>query len=229
MTVKLNNVRMMDEVWKVKGMRGIKFATRNMVPGKSVYGERLFKVNGVEYRAWEHKKSKLASGMVTNIRIPSITPGSKVLYLGASAGTTVSHVSDIVGEDGIVYAIEFAPRPGRDLYKLAEDRHNIVPIIADARYPQEYTHLVDQADCLYCDVAQPTQSELFLENANAFLRKGGQGYIAVKTRSITQQGSPKSVFDKQVHKLERGGFDTIKTTNIGKIHRDHYVYLGTWQ
>lgn len=27
-----------------------------------------------------------------------IKPGSKVLYLGAASGTTVSHVSDIVGQ-----------------------------------------------------------------------------------------------------------------------------------
>lgn len=29
-------------------------------------------------------------------------PGSKVLYLGAASGTTVSHVSDIVGAVGSV-------------------------------------------------------------------------------------------------------------------------------
>lgn len=31
-----------------------------------------------------------------------IKPGSKVLYIGAAAGTSVSHVSDIVGKDGAV-------------------------------------------------------------------------------------------------------------------------------
>lgn len=228
MGIRLTNVRMMDQVWNVKGLRNVKFATKNMVPGKSVYGERLFTVDDVEYREWQHKKSKLASGMVTNIRIPSIKPGGSVLYLGASTGTTVSHVSDIVGEDGIVYAVEFAPRPGRDLYKLAEERPNIVPIIADARFPQQYTHIVDSVDNVYCDVAQPTQSKLFMDNVKAFLRKGGQGYIAVKTRSISQQGSPKSIFNNVVDELEEGGFNTIKTTYIGKIHRDHYAYLGNW-
>lgn len=41
-----------------------------------------------------------------------IQPGSKVLYIGAAAGTTVSHVSDIVGPSGCVYAVEFSHRPG---------------------------------------------------------------------------------------------------------------------
>ncbi len=30
-------------------------------------------------------------------------PGSKVLYLGAASGTSVSHVADIVGPTGSVY------------------------------------------------------------------------------------------------------------------------------
>ena len=30
-------------------------------------------------------------------------PGSKVLYLGAASGTSVSHVADIVGPTGAVY------------------------------------------------------------------------------------------------------------------------------
>jgi len=47
-------------------------------------------------------------------------PGSKVLYLGAASGTTVSHVSDIVGEHGHVYAVEFSKRCGRDLVNLAK-------------------------------------------------------------------------------------------------------------
>ncbi len=129
--------------------------------------------------------------MINNIRIPSIKSGASILYLGASSGTTVSHVSDIVGNEGLVYAVEFAPRPGRDLYTLAEERNNIIPIIADARYPHEYTHLVDKVDMIYCDVAQPTQSELFVENAAAFLKTGGQGYVAIKTKSISSKGKAK--------------------------------------
>ena len=62
-----------------------------------------------------------------------IKPGAKVLYLGAAAGTTVSHVSDIVGPAGAVYAVEFSHRPGRDLLTVAKQRTNIIPIIEDAR------------------------------------------------------------------------------------------------
>jgi rRNA 2'-O-methyltransferase fibrillarin len=56
-------------------------------------------------------------------------PGSKVLYLGAASGTTVSHVSDIVGPEGTVYAVEFSHRPGRDLINMAKSRTNVIPIV----------------------------------------------------------------------------------------------------
>lgn len=54
--------------------------------------------NKVEYRVWNPFRSKLAAsvvGGVDNIHMPK---GSRVLYLGAANGTTVSHVSDVVGE-----------------------------------------------------------------------------------------------------------------------------------
>ena len=84
-------------------------------------------------------------------------PGSKVLYLGAAAGTTVSHVSDIVGPTGCVYAVEFAHRPGRDLINMAKSRTNVIPIIEDARHPLKYRMLMGMVDVIFADVAQPDQ------------------------------------------------------------------------
>ncbi|KAK7817675.1 hypothetical protein U0070_018639 [Myodes glareolus] len=57
-----------------------------------------------------------------------------MLYLGAASGTTVSHISDIVGPDGLVYAVEFSHWSGRDLINLAKKRTNIISVIEDARH-----------------------------------------------------------------------------------------------
>ena len=66
---------------------------------------------------------------------------SSVLYLGVSTGTTVSHVSDIVGPQGIVFGVEHASRVARDfLDRVASHRKNIIPIMQDARQPQNYLH-----------------------------------------------------------------------------------------
>jgi rRNA 2'-O-methyltransferase fibrillarin len=52
-----------------------------------------------------------------------------VLYLGAASGTSVSHVADIVGPEGTVYAVEFSHRSGRDLINMATHRTNVIPIV----------------------------------------------------------------------------------------------------
>uniref|UniRef100_A0A8V0X119 rRNA 2'-O-methyltransferase fibrillarin n=1 Tax=Gallus gallus TaxID=9031 RepID=A0A8V0X119_CHICK len=96
--------------WGFVGLRGVficrgkedALVTRNMVPGESVYGEKRISVEDgdtkVEYRAWNPFRSKLAAAILGGIDQIHIKPGAKVLYLGAASGTTVSHVSDIVGD-----------------------------------------------------------------------------------------------------------------------------------
>ena len=88
-------------VFIVKGKEDA-LATVNMVPGESVYGEKRVSVNddagaAVEYRVWNPFRSKLAAAMMGGLEQVHIEPGSKLLYLGAASGTTVSHCSDLVG------------------------------------------------------------------------------------------------------------------------------------
>lgn len=225
----LSTMKDMPGVFTVQGEPGVEFATKNLTPDTTYYGERLLSFNNDQYREWMHSKSKLASGFKRGIRIPELKEGASVLYLGASSGTTVSHVSDIVGKSGTVFAVEFAPRMARDLMRLVSLRDNVLPIVADARYPSEYAHIVDGVDVLYCDVAQPNQSELFVDNAKAFLKSDGVGYIAVKLRSISQKQRSDLIFKEQVSILEKGGFNTLRTADISRIHREHSVYLGKWK
>ena len=101
--------------------------------------------------------ARIAAAILGGVDSIHMGPGSKVLYLGAASGTSVSHVSDLVGESGCVYAVEFSHRPGRDLINVAKKRTNIIPIIEDARHPQKYRMLVGMVDCVFADVAQPDQ------------------------------------------------------------------------
>ena len=106
--------------------------TTNLVSGKSVYGESLFSENGKDYREWDPHKSKLAAVILKGCPNVGLRKDSVVLYLGAASGTTVSHVSDIVGSNGFVFAVDIAPRVMRDLIFLSKERKNIAPILADA-------------------------------------------------------------------------------------------------
>ena len=168
-------------VFRVEG----KLATENLAPGSRVYGERLVKVKKIEYRFWEPSRSKLGAALVRGLKNMPIQPGSRVLYLGAASGTTPSHVSDVVGESGIVFAVEFSPISMRDLLKVCEQRPNLLPLLQDARFPGKYEKVVGgNVDVVYEDVADPQQARIMIENAKVFLKKGGWGLLAVKARSV---------------------------------------------
>jgi len=197
-------------------------ATRNLMPGISVYGERLVEVDDEEYRLWDPKRSKLGAMALKNFEIP-ITYDSTVLYLGAASGTTVSHVSDIL-RDGLVYAVEFSPRTMRDLIQLCDQRPNIIPILADANKPHSYAHVVEKADVIFQDVAQPNQAEIAAINSKYFLEEHGHLMLSIKSRSIDTTASPKKIFKDEVRKLESGfdvEFEVLQRKELGPFHEDH--------
>ena len=184
-------------VFKITG----KLATRNLVPGEKVYGEDLVKQQGDEYRLWDPTRSKLGAALVKGIKNMPIAPGAKVLYLGAANGTTVSHVSDILGEKGEVYALEFSPRAMRDLIFLCEKRSNIYPVLADARLIDNYREDVPEVDVIFADVADRDQTNIALHNAKAFHAK--YIMIAIKARCIDSIKHPREVYQEQRRLLEK--------------------------
>jgi len=175
-----------------------KLATKSLAPGFRVYGEKLMNEKGTEYRTWDLYRSKLAAAIHKGLKEMPIKPGATVLYLGASTGTTPSHVSDIVGEEGTVYCVEFAQRSMRDLLQVCERRENMLPIMGDARMPQDYAEGIGKVDVIYQDIAQPDQDDIFLKNCKMFLKKGGWGMIAIKSQSIDVTRQPKKVFEEFV-------------------------------
>ena len=174
-------------------------------------------------------RSKLAAAILGGVDNMWIKPGAKVLYLGASAGTTVSHVSDIVGPTGTVYAVEFAHRPGRDLINMAKKRPNIVPIIEDARTPQKYRMLVDMVDVIFADVAQPDQARIVAINAAYFLQNGGHFIISIKASCIDSTSDPTAVFAREVKKLQEADFKPREQLTLEPYERDHAVVIGVYR
>lgn len=197
-------------------------ATVNLVPGDNVYGEKLVKYDGEEYRLWDPFRSKLAGAMKKGLKNMPIKTGSKVLYLGASTGTTVSHVSDIVGNSGIVFAVEPATRVAREMIEnVAAKRRNVVPVIEDARRPNSYFSVFGKVDIVYCDIAQPDQTEIAIANCNAYLKQGGIMLLLVKTQSIDVTQDPNVVIAQEAKKLEKAGFKIDQVLKLEPFDKDH--------
>ncbi|KAI8932766.1 Small subunit processome complex component [Plenodomus lindquistii] len=217
--------------------------TKNLTPGESVYGEKRISVgastapadgedatpSSTEYRVWNPFRSKLAAGILGGVDNIYMGPGSKVLYLGAASGTSVSHVADIVGPEGTVFAVEFSHRSGRDLINMATHRTNVIPIVEDARHPLKYRMLVGMVDCIFADVAQPDQARIVGLNAGLFLKVGGGIVISIKANCIDSTAAPEAVFAQEVAKLREMGIKPKEQLTLEPFERDHAMVVGVYQ
>ena len=202
-------------------------ATKNLAPGISVYGEKLIKEKGIEYRLWDPFRSKLAGAIMKGLKNMPIKPGSTVLYLGASTGTTISHVSDIIDINGLVFGVEVSARVARELMdKVVKYRKNVVPIVEDARRPDRYAQFIfKKADVLYSDIAQPDATEITLNNSLMFLKKGGYLVLIVKARSIDPVLPTGEIIKREAKKLEDAGFKVIEILNLNPYDKEHGFIL----
>jgi fibrillarin-like pre-rRNA processing protein len=204
-----------------------RLATRNLTPGRTVYGERLIRYKKVEYRVWDAFRSKLAAAIIKGVQTVPITLGSHVLYLGAASGTTPSHVSDIVGEEGHVYCVEFASRSLRELVNnVAAYRLNMSPFLEDARFPEKYAMFIPgKVDCVYCDVAQPEQAKLLADNADVLLKPSGWAMLAVKAQSIDVTKDPLAVYKQEAEVLKKRGFKVKEIVQLEPYDKAHAMIV----
>lgn len=179
--------------------------------GEPVYGEPT--EDG--WRRWDRSRSKLAVLLGREVET-GLTADSTVLYLGAASGTTVSHVADVAGP---TYAVEFAPRPMRDLVGVAEARPNLFPLLKDARKPEHYAHVVEPVDLIVQDVAIRGQGEVAVANKQ-FLREDGRLVLAIKARSEDVTRDPDEVFDDVLDTIEPE-YEIRYTDRLEPFHEDH--------
>ena len=201
-----------------------KLFTINLSPGKKVYDENLIKEKGIEYRQWNPRKSKLAAAIIKGVSQIGIKPNSTVLYLGCASGTTCSHVSDIIGKNGFVFALDFAPRVMREMVFVCENRSNIMPIITDANNIESFEKQITMVDVVFQDIAQKQQAEIFIKNCKKFLKKEGFGLLSVKARSIDVAKKPKIVFQEIREKLEKE-LTIVDYRTLEPFEIDHCMFI----
>jgi fibrillarin-like pre-rRNA processing protein len=208
------------EVFKIKNQ----IATKNLVPGMSVYGEKRLIEKGVEYRMWDPYKSKLAAAIKNGLKHIPLRKNQTVLYLGIAQGTTASHISDIVGKNGLVIGVEISPKPFEKLLELCEKRENIIPILGDANRPGDYSEFVKKVDIVYQDVAQKNQAEILLKNVRAYLKKEGYALIAIKARSIDVTKEAGEIFKNEIKTLEKE-MVVLEVVSLSPYDKDHVLVV----
>jgi fibrillarin-like pre-rRNA processing protein len=210
----------------ISGSKGkLKLYTRNIDIGNKIYGEKLILFKGIEYREWDPYRSKLAALLLENPISNFLSEELNCLYLGASSGTTVSHLSDIA-KSGVIYSVEFAERSIRQLIQNTSRRKNIIPILEDARYPQNYAKSIfSSIDLIYQDVSQPNQAEIALTNCNYYLKENGLLILAIKSQSIDSIQKSEVVYAQEKKVLENAGYHILESINIHKYAANHIVLI----
>lgn len=198
-------------VWK----KGKQIFVQTPIKGDKSFTKLLIRLGKKEFREWNPYRSKPAAAIMNGLKTLPLRKSMKILYLGISFGTTASFFSDLIGRDGIIYGVEVSERSMRELNQIAEKRKNIVPILADARKPQDYPW-IEPVDLVYQDVATNDQSEIITRNAEQFLKRDGHAIIAIKARSIDVTKKPRIIYKQELEKLK------IRFRILDKVELDPY-------
>ncbi len=222
--MKVINSKFEGIYWLKKGKRKF-LVTKNLVPGFRSCNEEIVYVNGREYRVWDPYRSKASAAIHKKVKEFPVKEGDLILYLGVASGTTASYLSDIIGEEGVIYGVDFSASALLPLIQIARKRENIVPLLADARTPSRYINFVEEVDVVYCDVAQPNPTSIVSTNSNLFLKESGYVLLAIKASSIDISKKPKEVYLEEEKKLKETGFEIIDSVNLVPYHKKHAFLL----
>ena len=217
-------------------------ATLSTAPGVSVYNEVVETLpfpgteTVCEFRVWNPFKSKIGAALLVGLKSFHIRPQTKLLYLGAASGTTVSHCADLVAprsdnkeEKGVVYAVEFSLTACQLLLGVCANRLNIVPIKADVREPETYRLFLEPVDVVFIDVSQKDQSRILGENCKRFLKDKGHFMMSLKAASIDSTKDPEIVFEEELRKLEKFGFKPEEMVRLEPYEKNHCIIQGVYR
>ena len=210
--------------------------TRNAVKGKSVRDERRKKDSRIEWRQWEPQKSKVAACLLKTKLDPSeLIPevGSTCLYLGASSGTTVSHIHDHVcgsgnHHNGQIVSVEISPRMMRYLSKVSELRPGLIPVLGDARKPTVISpYLRDKVDWIHQDISVAEQTKSFLKISDIFLKPNGIGLLSLKAASERwMEGGDDSRFKEAEEMINSSESVTLlDNIDISHFESQHRIFV----
>ena len=171
-----------------------------------------------KWMSWNPYHSKLSAYVLAGGSEWPFEKRSKILYLGAAEGNTISFLSHICHE-GRIIGVDISAVAMAELLVLAEKRKNIIPFLGDAHFPKKYRPHTSIPDIMYQDIAQRDQVEIFIRNYDFFEPKCG--FLMLKSRS--SPGKDNEVFRDSERKL-KSRFKKVDAVDITKWAKGHMAY-----
>ncbi|XP_022211675.1 rRNA 2'-O-methyltransferase fibrillarin [Drosophila obscura] len=217
----------------------IHLLTRNMAPraaaesGNYDYKEQRFSADfrgkTCEFRAWSPFQSTLAAAVMSGVKELYLKSGSKVLYLGAGLGRTVAHISDIVDQTGVVYAVEPGPWALKALSALSERRPNFVPVLEDPSAPYVYhKRIPDKVDMIICNLQPAEQVRTLMLNARHFLKINGHFAIFLHAESIYDNAPAQAALEVQMELLGKHKLEPLQLVPLDPYFRGNALVVGVY-
>ncbi|ALC45924.1 CG10909 [Drosophila busckii] len=177
-----------------------------------------------KFRCWSPYQSKLAAALLKGVANVQLSTGTKVIYLGNTLACPVSHIADVVGETGQVYAIETSPWANRELLALASRRPNVVAITEEPTMPYKYRQLVlGSVDFIFCDMLHCEQLRILILHARHFLKTGGHFAIVV-------QGMPQQLdCFNAVNRLKSEQLQTLEQISLQPYVHGQVMLVGVYK
>ena len=108
-------------------------------------------------------------------------------------------------------------------------RPNMSPILEDARLPERYSMLVEKVDNIYCDIAQPEQAKILADNADLYLKRGGEIMLAIKAQSIDVTKEPSEVYKREIETLKTRNFKIKEVIHLEPYDKAHAMIVAEFK
>lgn len=170
---------------------------------------------------WNPYTSKWKAAMEIGMDV-GLNGDENILYLGASSGTTISHLSK--NTSGIIFGVEKSPHMMIKLIRLAELRNNISPIFSDARDSEFVKERLfgRKIDILFQDIPSRDQVKI-LKESSLLVGKDCKIFLSLKTQSISQRNWMETV--RLVEKDLKKNFKIVDMKPIEKFHQKHFFFV----
>ncbi len=190
-------------------------ATKNLIPGNSLFDEKIIQKSDSEFIEWNPYKSKLAASIRNGLQIFPISQNMNILFVTDIFDSTILHLSNIVGNDGKI----------RYISNQKDIPENISKIPNIIKFDYEKENADKKFDFLYLDIQDNSFLEKTILYMKKFLKNNGFSIIFLKKESkidsnkkgvkwLIEQSSGLKKIESTIQNLNKN-IDVLQEINLG--------------